>query len=596
MALLDSEYIHETILPTLLEKCLHKDVATRHGAILAVAEIIDCQSSSPQECDLLISSAEILEKLVNIVSEIDRRRLYRGRGGELVRGGVCKLVRSISKAKLPLSVKDQVRFLDTVEANITHPSEEICICACQSIGSLLTTYFPVGQRGPSERLQSRVVDKFVKVASTSDNPAATRGYSLALGHLPAKLLAPTTGTLTGILNCLKVVAHPTSTVGREGDAETRRNSLVAIGQIADKVGFENPPSIQPLVCLNAALIADILETYIVSLSDYNTDRRGDVGSWCRIEAMRCATRILIKLAYSRAITISAEKTSAIVCGAIRQIAEKLDSVRRHCANCLEELLLHPEVSISRREAILNAPCRSGSNMRWAEAIQPYTEISKLVSIPEYTECVIHGLASSIGGKGESQSKTAWRAFLYRIRRQDKSTIESSAQCLLKLLEQKQHRLFIPTLVTLDRLLSHRCLNNVIIETDFAANCEPLLESAARNTTHIARIMAIIDVIVSLVAVAFETKHTDIGHRLLLQLCSLLVHPIPRIRTYTAETFYLLLLDLGCTDIADTILHTSWLTAGSDLAESIAAALSVHAVAQEIVAKKQLLSSNSDSSV
>lgn len=575
MVLLDSEYIHQTILPFLLDKCLHHDVATRHGAILGVAEIIEGLAGSSHDCDVLKSSSGLLEKLVNLVPEIERRRLYRGRSGELVREGVCKLVRSIAMVKVPLSVKEQVHFLDAVETNIPHPSEEIQRCACQSINALLTTYFPVGPNGPTERLQSRVVNKFVKIASTSDNPAATRGYTLALGYLPPKLLAPTSYTLTKVVHCLQKLADPKAKVGGEGDAETRRNSLASIGRIVDIIGFGNPLSSQSLVCFRAELVDVVLDTYLDALSDYNTDRRGDVGSWCRMEAMSCATKTLKKLASCQATMIPTQKTYGIVCGALRQIAEKLDSVRIHCSKCLEELLLHFNLAISQRDAILKSPIRSTLNQHWSQAIRSYPEIVKLAKFPEYTQCVVFGLASSIGGVGVTQSKASWEALLQWIRVQETPTVERCAYCLLIILKESQHRLFIPALVTMDRLLSHRCLNDVIETTDFAAECEPLLTSASCNTTHVARIMAAVDAIVSLAAVVNGRRRIRVCCNLLLgRMCSLLVHRIPRIRTYSAEAFYLLLLDLGRVEAAEAILGTSWITAQPDQAKLIAASLEV----------------------
>lgn len=50
------------------------------------------------------------------------------------------------------------------------------------------SYGRVRCAGPSERLQSRVVDKYVKLLQADDNPAVTRGFTLAIGALPKKLL------------------------------------------------------------------------------------------------------------------------------------------------------------------------------------------------------------------------------------------------------------------------------------------------------------------------------------------------------------------------------------------------------------------------
>jgi tubulin-specific chaperone D len=583
LALLDSDYAHETIIPTLLDKALDLDVATRHGAILGLAEIIDATSRNEEQRQMLLSTSGTVEKLINVVPEIERRRLYRGRGGELVRGGVCHLVECLAKACVPLSVKDQVRLLDAIDANIPHPSEAIQETACRSIGSLLATYFPVGPNGPSPRLQSRVVDKFVTMASTSDNPAVTRGYSLALGYLPAKLLAPSRDNLLKVFICLKNLADPAATVGGEGDAETRRNALTAMGRIVTTVGFfpcepraKESEHSHPHVILDNALIESVFQTYLSSLSDYRTDRRGDVGSWCRMEAMSCATALLLQLSASDATLsmISCEVVSGVVCAALRQVAEKLDAVRDRCSACLEELLLCTRITIIQRKKLLEIPCKVKIDQTWRDAVKPYTEVIKCAEISDYTDAIILGFTASIGGLGESQSRAAWVALLDWIRTQDLALVQRIGHCLLKILDQNGGRLFVPALVTLDRLLSHRCLHDLIDQTDFCGACVPRLISASATTNSVPRILAAVDTMISLASVCDAERHSSELNLIFGCLCRLLVHPIPRVRKLVADSFYLLLVDLNHAEAAEQVVGMSWMTPSVEKTEQIAGSLNV----------------------
>ena len=150
----------------------------------------------------------------------------------------------------------------------------------------MLTYFPVGEKGPSERLQKRVVDKFVNIVRTGINPASTRGYSLALGYLPAKLLAPSLDVLDISLSCLCRISHPNAKVGNDKDAETRRNALVSLSRILETVGIV--PSREQCECVvvfSNVQLKQVFDTYMRSMEDYNTDQRGDVGSKCRLAAM-----------------------------------------------------------------------------------------------------------------------------------------------------------------------------------------------------------------------------------------------------------------------------------------------------------------------
>jgi hypothetical protein len=42
------------------------------------------------------------QSVVSVVPDIEKARLYRGKGGELIRHAVCKLIRAISVSRLPL--------------------------------------------------------------------------------------------------------------------------------------------------------------------------------------------------------------------------------------------------------------------------------------------------------------------------------------------------------------------------------------------------------------------------------------------------------------------------------------------------------------
>lgn len=44
--------------------------------------------------------SEILGRVRTLVSEIEKQRLYKGKGGEIMRSGVCHLIHSLSQAKI----------------------------------------------------------------------------------------------------------------------------------------------------------------------------------------------------------------------------------------------------------------------------------------------------------------------------------------------------------------------------------------------------------------------------------------------------------------------------------------------------------------
>lgn len=109
---LDTEYIESIAIPHLLEKSLDPlNVQLRHGAVLGLAEILNSYSLMVNDAKPIarLLSEELLSGLVELVPAIEKKRLYRGRGGEQMREAVCRLIECISIAKIPLTVPQQVR-------------------------------------------------------------------------------------------------------------------------------------------------------------------------------------------------------------------------------------------------------------------------------------------------------------------------------------------------------------------------------------------------------------------------------------------------------------------------------------------------------
>ena len=288
---LDPDYFTNTVLDDLFELVCDVDLLTRHGAVLGIAEIVLAVASTPGKAALVKKT----EQVVDVVLRIEKARLYRGKGGEIMRSAVCRLIECMSAAKLPLSVKHSVTLLDSLDDCIKHPQEQISIAAVSGMRELTRFYFPVSSTGPSPRLHARVAEKYAKIVKTEDNAAATRGFSLALGALPPKLLAFSKDSLSAVVRTLCEVAETSFQVGDlEPDAETRRNCVVALAEVVDTVGVgtfkaervdtTDGKGLTP-VGLDRELCELVFATLFASLEDYSMDKRGDVGSWVRCAAL-----------------------------------------------------------------------------------------------------------------------------------------------------------------------------------------------------------------------------------------------------------------------------------------------------------------------
>ena len=77
---------------------------------------------------------------------------------------------------------------------------------------------------------------------------------------------------------------------------------------------------------------NIADHLIEFLNDYTTDRRGDIGSLIRLEAIQAATVVLQKQSGSATRTPRVQSIIGCLC---RLAAEKLDKVRLQAWLCLQ---------------------------------------------------------------------------------------------------------------------------------------------------------------------------------------------------------------------------------------------------------------------
>jgi hypothetical protein len=106
---LEMDYVESTVIPYLLESSLHpKDFQLRHGAVRGLAEIILAYEVETDNGGRPLRK-ETMDAISGLVPTIEKKRLYRGKGGELMRAAVCRLIECISISRIPITVPQQVR-------------------------------------------------------------------------------------------------------------------------------------------------------------------------------------------------------------------------------------------------------------------------------------------------------------------------------------------------------------------------------------------------------------------------------------------------------------------------------------------------------
>ena len=333
----------------------------------------------------------------------------------------------------------------------------------------------MSSKGPSERLQSRVVDKYISLIETEDNPAATRGFTLALGSLPSKLLAPNEQVLNSVLSCLCNSLKSDSLVGAEGDAETRRNAVIALVNVCETVGIccgAKGPHIStnssPVCPLTEQQLMRVFDALLGAMDDYNMDRRGDVGSWSRIASMKgletisflaiksssvhphsthevtlnsqlvqseatvpnfakrlasftmCSTTNDVNaIASASNATIFDENLClSILSALLKQLGEKLDAVRNQAGQCLESLLTNdsPRIPfVPYRRILIRALNLDGNPKTWSNPANTFPLLMRAINIEGFLKPVLSGIVISVGGLTESVSKSSCTALFKWIK-------------------------------------------------------------------------------------------------------------------------------------------------------------------------------------
>lgn len=73
--------------------------------------------------------------MAGIIPDIEKARLYRGKGGEIMRSAVSRFIECISLSHVSLPEKTKQRLLDTLNENLRHPNSQIQVyqifLACQ---------------------------------------------------------------------------------------------------------------------------------------------------------------------------------------------------------------------------------------------------------------------------------------------------------------------------------------------------------------------------------------------------------------------------------------------------------------------------------
>ncbi|NWS87721.1 TBCD protein, partial [Toxostoma redivivum] len=553
------EYMANMVLPRLLPLSVGSDLHTRHGAILACAEITHALCKLAQENNRSVTyyfSEKSLEGLKQIHQELCSRQLYRGLGGELMRPAVCTLIEKLSLSKMPFRgdpiiggwqwlINDSLRHLTLVSSAARQHIKESAVSALAA----LCNEFYINERGEADpALQDELVTQYVSELQNTEEMIRC-GFSRALGALPRFLLK---GRLQQVLEGLKKV-----TVISPEDvsfAESRRDALIAIAKVCQTVGVKGDGSQQEYVCKDN--VDQIYATLLTGVTDYTTDSRGDVGGWVREAAMTSLMEVTLLLVQNEAQLINANICKQIMCWLAQQSAEKIDKFRAHAGSVFLTLLHfdHPPVPhIPHREELERIfPRSEQETLNWNAASEAFPRITQLLGLPAYQYHVLLGLSVSVGGLTETTLRySAQSLFDYMKKIQsDPSALGSFCETLLKVFEDnlRNDRVSVPLLTMLDQMLANGCFDMFTEQENhpFPVKLFTLCKEEIKRSKDIRKLRSSIGVFCGLIQ--FQG---DMREKVFFQLFLLLCHPFPIIRKTTASQVYEMLLTYS--DVGDAAI-------------------------------------------
>ncbi|XP_054312048.1 tubulin-specific chaperone D isoform X2 [Pongo pygmaeus] len=565
------EFSATQVLPRLLSMTLSPDLHTRHGSILACAEVayalykLAARENRPVTDHL---DEQAVQGLKQIHQQLYDRQLYRGLGGQLMRQAVCVLIEKLSLSKMPFRgdividgwqwlINDTLRHLHLISS---HSRQQIKDAAVSALAALCSEYYVKEPGEADPAIQEELITQYL--AELRNPEEMTRcGFSLALGALPGFLLK---GRLQQVLTGLRAVTH--TSPKDVSFAESRRDGLKAIARICQTVGVKAGAPDEAVCREN---VSQIYCALLSCMDDYTTDSRGDVGAWVRKAAMTSLMDLTLLLARSQPELIEAHICERIMCCVAQQASEKIDRFRAHAASVFLTLLHFDSPPIPhvphRGELEKLFPRSDVASVNWNAPSQAFPRITQLLGLPTYRYHVLLGLVVSLGGLTESTIRHSTQSLFEYMKgiQSDPQALGSFSGTLLQIFEDNllNERVSVPLLKTLDHVLTHGCFDIFTTEEDhpFAVKLLALCKKEIKNSKDVQKLLSGIAVFCGMVQFP-----GDVRRKALLQLCLLLCHRFPLIRKTTASQVYETLLtysDIVGTDVLDEVVtvlsDTAW---------------------------------------
>ncbi|KAL0480493.1 tubulin-folding cofactor D [Acrasis kona] len=546
-------------LEHLLQQITSTDMNHRHGCLLSLANVL----LALHECNYEFSQPE-QEMLISVISRIQNKKLYTGRGGELTKEAACRFIECISKSKIKLT-KDVIElYKNTLDDCLKHPTITIVNGAVSAMVSFMSTHYPILM----EMHRNDILKKYINALKEDDALSVRRGYILLLGNVPDCIISDSS-QFESIINVL-ILRSKVEQEEIHRDADSRSSAIDSLINFVSHSKFFNSTN---------SSHSSIFQCVVDCSNDYSVDKRGDVGSFVREASMRAIDYLLTQSSSSVPV-LSIQQSNALIGILLKQQCEKIDRVRDTAGKVLYRAVNADKTDFVNKLEIKEAIAEGmeliqiqiqdlsnrdpkGSLIDWSSSEITFPIMCRLLNLAPYRYDLLHGLVVSIGGLSSHVFRASADAMI-SFMKCNQVQVKWIAEDLIELLNQNvdEERVNVPLLKSISHLMSHDCFSCLDGDGEF---CDDLIQWITQHlavTKNVLKITYIVDILCELLKFADPVRSKALGI-----LMGTLVNIFPKVREHASTQLYSTLQVFGdevlgddeelLDEVLDFLTSTNW---------------------------------------
>ncbi|XP_076058243.1 tubulin folding cofactor D [Oratosquilla oratoria] len=545
------ELMAEEVLPELLTMSTCSILTTRHGALFALGNVIHGLAAAAKKRNLHHTtwiSNSIIEGVCDVVSNLERRKLYRGLGGEYMKQASSVFIQHCTLAALPIHGKPVIEdWFHVLDECIIYVEDNIRAAGLAALPVFLAEYY---NKSP------KLVEQYIQGTNTDKEPQRI-GYLAALGSLPVEVLE---GQLDKVIKCpLEALVITPATASH---ALSRKQAIQALEQILATVGIRKEG--HPSKCFCGGNLKDVLRTLLTCLDDYTMDRRGDIGAWVREAAMEALQTFIKAMVVVDKALLTEELIQEVFTRVAQQSVERIDRTRK-VAGTILTALLHSTPPIPyipcETEVLTILPAQRCAEMNWASESQTLVLLAQLLALREYRYRLILGFVYSAGGLSANLSRFALDALqsFLNDRSDDETTLEAFVEAVLTVLadHQRVDRISQPLIKTMGDLMSASVVLDQVLETKSSLSSHLL--ALLKRETFQCRDFYKLSSSIALLCELLRLNNQSVTTAALTHLAVFLGYRYPKVRALTASSMLTALQDYADSGLVSDEVETEVFT-------------------------------------